>query len=170
MDDWLNLAESIRVATSMIGTHIPLHLLIGVVQMIVMVVIVFPIVMRLVLCSYITWCYLKRSSKPLSDRYLPRPIVFLCVLAEGKPVTVATAAVPKVTLPIVVAALRPPGYIACSGPSQYTACSGPSQYIACSGPSQFKIRKCLSPAKGPTSPVDWSSAWSKPRGRLSMRS
>ena len=156
MDDWLNLAESIRVATSMIGTHIPLHLLIGVVQMIVMGV------MRLVLCSYITWCLnLKRPSKPLSDRDLPRPIVFLCVLAEGKPVTVATAAVPKVTLPIVVAALRPPGYIACSGPFQYTACSGPSQ---------FKIRKDLSPAKGPTSPVDWSSAWSKPRGRLSMRS
>ena len=156
MDDWLNLAESIRVATSMIGTHVPLHLLMGVVQMIVMV-----IVMRLVLCSYITWCYLKGPSKPLSDRDLPRPIVFLCILAKGKPVTVATAAVPKVTLPVVVAALRPPGYI---------ACFGPSQYIACSGPSQFKIRKCLSPAKGPTSPVDWSSAWSKPRGRLSVRS
>ena len=144
----------------MIGTHVPLHLLIGVVQMMVMVVMVLPIVMRLVLCSYITWCLnLKRPSKPLSDRYLPRPIVFLCILPEGKPVTVATAAVPKVTLPVVVAALRPPGYIACFGPSQYIACSGAS-----------KIRKDLSPAKGPTSPVDRSSAWSKPRGRLSMRS
>ena len=52
-------------------------------------------------------CYLVGPSKPLSDRNLSRPIIFLSILSKGKPVTVVAAAVTKVTLPIVVAALRP---------------------------------------------------------------
>ena len=52
--------------------------------------------------------YLIRPSKPLSDRYLTRPIILLSILAQSKSITVPTAAITQVTLAIVVAALGPP--------------------------------------------------------------
>ena len=56
-----HLAEPVRVATSMIGTHIPLHLLV-IMEMIAMLVmfllVLVKVLLRLVLCPIISWfCY-----------------------------------------------------------------------------------------------------------------
>ena len=48
-----HLAEPVRVATSMIGTHIPLHLLIVVV--VVAVVVVMVVMVILVLLYHLFW-------------------------------------------------------------------------------------------------------------------
>ena len=57
-------------------------------------------------CPHVPLHLLQRAGKPLRDWSLARPLVFLGVFAQTKPVTVAAAAVPKLATAVPFASLE----------------------------------------------------------------